>query len=288
MSYTIICNSSTDLTYELEKKLNLNVLPLKYDIKGTTYANFLDHRDLDIKTFYQKLRAGEVAITSQINVTEYENVIKGEFDKGNDVLILSFSSGLSGSFNAARIAVENMQNKDRKLMLIDTKSASLGEGLLVYLAALEKQKGKTIEQVYDFVNKIIPHIAHWFTVDDLMFLRRGGRLSGASAILGSVLNIKPILHVNDEGKLIPRSKVMGRKKSLQRLVDKLKETIDTSLSKTVFISHGDDLKAALVVKEKVEALDLGLTVELINHIGPVIGAHSGPGTVALFFTAKHR
>ena len=160
--------------------------------------------------------------------------------------------------------------------------------MLVYLAAAQKQKGKSIEEVYEYVNNLIPHLAHWFTVDDLMFLRRGGRLSGAGAILGTVLSIKPILHIDNEGRLIPRYKAIGRKRSLHRLVSILDETIDPSISKSVFISHGDDHHSALLVKEKIEALNRGLNVELINFIGPVIGAHSGPGTVAVFFTAKQR
>ena len=288
MAYTIICNSSTDLTQEMATIYSLKVVPLKYNIKDETFVNNLDHREMSIQNFYQKLREGTVATTSQINVAEYEKAILEEFDKGKDVLILSFSSALSGSYNAARIAIENLKENKNKVYLVDTKSASLGEGLLVYLAAAQKQKGKSIEEVYEYVNNLIPHLAHWFTVDDLMFLRRGGRLSGAGAILGTGLCIKPILHIDNEGRLIPRYKAIGRKRSLHRLVSILDETIDPSISKSVFISHGDDHHSALLVKEKIEALNRGLNVELINFIGPVIGAHSGPGTVAVFFTAKQR
>lgn len=288
MGYTIICNSSTDLPIEVINEFNLKVVSLSFTIEDETYVNHLDHKDYDIKKFYEKLRGGTLATTTQVNAYEYEEVIKEELDKGKDVLILSFSSGLSGSFNSARIAVESFSDAKNKILLIDTKAASLGEGLLVYLAAMQKEAGKSIEEVYEYVNNLIPHLAHWFTVDDLMFLRRGGRLSSSSAIIGSVLRIKPILHVDDEGHLIAKEKTMGRRKSLQRLVKILEESIDTSLSKTVFISHGDDIDAANSVKDMVLALNLDLNVLVINYIGPVIGAHSGPGTIALFFTAKNR
>lgn len=288
MSFTIICDSSSDLPIDVIKEFNLKTLSLKFNIEEETYVNYLDHSSYDISLFYQKLKDGALATTSQINVYEYEEAIKEEIDKGNDVLILAFSSGLSGCYNSARIAVDNFADSEQKVLLVDTKAASLGEGLLVYLAALQKEAGKTIEEVYEYVNNITLNIAHWFTVDDLMFLRRGGRVSGASAALGSILKIKPIMHVDNNGKLIPVGKVMGRKKSLMKLVSMLETTIDTNISNLVFISHGDDLDAANFVKEKVLELNLGLDVKIINHVGPVIGAHSGPGTIALFFTATQR
>lgn len=288
MSYTIIINSSTDLPQEIAEQLNLKLLPLKYNIEDNTYINHLDHRELAIEEFYHKLRDGALATTAQINAYEYEEAIKEEVDKGKDVLILSFSSGLSGSFNAARLALETFNESKQKVLLVDTKAASLGEGLLVYLTALKKQEGKSIEEVYEYANYLVPHIAHWFTVDDLMFLKRGGRLSGVSARIGSLLRVKPVLHVDDEGKLVVKSKTIGRKKSLLHLVSKLKETIDLSISNLVFISHGDAVADANFLKEEILKLNLNLELKIINHIGPVIGAHSGPGTMALFFTAKHK
>lgn len=288
MSYTIIVNSSTDLPHDVIKNLGVKLLRFKFNIEDKTYVNYLDHREYDITKFYNDLRGGALATTSQINVYEYEEAIEEEVKKGKDVLVMSFSSGLSGSFNSARLAVESFSDSKEKVLLIDTKAASLGEGLLVYLTALKQKEGKTIEEVYEYANNLIPHIAHWFTVDDLMFLKRGGRLSGASAAIGTLLRVKPILHVDDEGKLIPRLKAMGRKKAIAGLITKLKETIDPSISNLVFISHGDALDDANILKEEVEKLDLGLDVKIINHIGPVIGAHSGPGTLALFFTATNK
>jgi|SRR5690554_3869314 len=288
MSYTIIINSSTDLPQSVVEQFNLKLLPLKYNIGDKTYINYLDHRELGIAEFYDTLRNGELATTSQINVYEYEQAIQEEIDSGKDVLILSFSSGLSGSYNAARLATENFKDSKQKVLLVDTKAASLGEGLLVYLTALQKEQGKTILEAYEYANTLVPHIAHWFTVDDLMFLRRGGRVSGTSARIGTLLRVKPVMHVDDEGKLIVKSKSLGRKKALMTLVSKLEETIDTSISNLVFISHGDSLEDANLLKEEILKLNLDLDIKIINYIGPVIGAHAGPGTMALFFTAKHK
>jgi len=288
MAYTILINSSSDLPQEIVDQFQLRVAPLKFVINNEIFPNYLDYHNLPVKDFYQRLRNGEMATTSQLNTVDYEEIIQEEFHRGNDVLILSFSSALSGSYNSARLAVEAMSGKKHKVLLVDTKAASLGEGLIVYLAALQKQAGKTIDEVYHYVEELKLHIAHWFTVDDLMFLKRGGRVSGASAIVGSMLSIKPVLHVDNEGKLIPRLKVMGRKKAIQSLVDKVKETVNTSISNVVFISHADDEETALKTKEKILELGLGLDVKVVHYIGPVIGAHSGPGTIAVFFAATHR
>lgn len=286
--YSIIINSSTDLTEELKEELDLVLAPLKFTIEGKEYINYLDYNSLDVKEFYKLLRDGKIATTSQLNVSEYIDIIEKEFKKGKDVLILAFSSALSGTYNSARIAVEAFEDHKQKVYLVDTKAASLGEGLIAYLAGLKRKEGYTIEELYKYIEDIKLNVAHWFTVDDLMFLKRGGRVGGASAIIGSLLSIKPVLHVDIEGRLIPMAKVRGRKKALQSLVDKVSETHDSNLPKDVFISHGDDLEAALTVKEKIEALNLGLEVKLINYIGPVIGAHSGPGTIAVFFFATQR
>lgn len=288
MSYTIIINSSTDLPERVLKEFNFTLAPLTFNIDDKAYVNDLGYKSMPVEEFYTELRNGKLVTTSQLNSEDYIKIIEKEIKKDKDVLILSFSSGLSGSYNGARLALEHFKDSNKKVYLVDTLGASLGEGLIVYLAGLKQKEGKTIEEVRNYVESIKLNIAHWFTVYDLMFLKRGGRLSGASAVIGSLLKIKPILHVNNEGKLIPRLKVMGRRKALNSLVDKLEETVDTNITNLVFISHGDDLESANYVKEKVEALNLGLEIKLINYIGPVIGAHSGPGTIALFFGAKER
>ncbi len=288
MSYSIVINSSTDLPESVLKEFDFVLAPLTFNMEEKAYVNDLGYKSMPIKEFYKHLRDGKLVTTSQLNSEDYIKIIEEEFNKGKDVLILSFSSGLSGSYNGARLALEHFKDHKQKVYLVDTLAASLGEGLLVYLAGLQKQAGKSIEEVRDYVEEVKLNIAHWFTVDDLMFLKRGGRLSGASAVIGSLLKVKPVLHVNNEGRLIPRLKIIGRKKSLNTLVDKLKTTIDTSISNLVFISHGDDLNGANYVKEKIEELDLGLDIKIVNYIGPVIGAHSGPGTIALFFTTTER
>ena len=210
---------------------------------------------------------------------------------GKDVLILAFSSGLSMTYNASSMAVEELRDKypDRKLYTVDTLCASLGQGLLVWLAAREREKGKSIEEVRDWVVSHKLNICHQFTVDDLHFLKRGGRISATTAVVGSMLQIKPVLHVDDEGHLIPLSKVRGRKKSLQALVDSMEELQGsyTGKNEIVFISHGDCIEDAEYVRSLVEK-KFGIRTFLINHVGPVIGSHSGPGTVALFFLGDHR
>ena len=170
MAYTILINSSSDLPQEIVDQFQLRVAPLKFVINNEIFPNYLDYHNLPVKDFYQRLRNGEMATTSQLNTVDYEEIIQEEFHRGNDVLILSFSSALSGSYNSARLAVEAMNGKKHKVLLVDTKAASLGEGLIVYLAALQKQAGKTIDEVYNYVEELKLHIAHWFTVDDLMFL----------------------------------------------------------------------------------------------------------------------
>lgn len=286
--FSIVINSSTDLTEELRKELDLVVAPLKFIMDGKEYVNHLDYRSLGVKKFYELLRKGVVATTSQLNVNEYMEIIEQEFKKGNDVLILSLSSALSSNYNSARIAAETFEGHKRKVYLVDTKAASLGEGLIAYAAAKKREEGATIEETYKYIEQIKYNVAHWFTVDDLMFLKRGGRLGGATAVLGTLLSIKPILHVDIEGRLIPMEKARGRKRAIQTLVEKVKETYNPKLPKDVFISHGDDLESAELLKKQIESLNLGLKVTLINHIGPIIGAHAGPGTLAVFFFATQR
>lgn len=288
-NFVIFTDSSTDLPSDVAKSLNLEVLPLKFIFGEEVFPNYLDNRSMDPKAFYERIRQGELPTTSQINVSDYEEALTPFLEQGKDILILSFSSALSGTYNSARIAKEELEQKfpKRKIALVDTKAASLGEGLIVYLAALEQKKGKSIEEVFKFVESIKLNVAHWFTVNDISHLRRGGRISGAAAIVAKALNINPVLNVDNEGRLISRMKVVGRKKAVLALFQKMKETYDPNLSKTVFISHGDDLEQALHLKDMIEK-ELDAKVEIVNFVGPVIGAHSGPGTIALFFLATNR
>ncbi|OQA78199.1 MAG: DegV domain-containing protein [Tenericutes bacterium ADurb.Bin239] len=287
--FSIVVNSSVDLTEALRQEFDLVLAPLKFIMNGKEYINYLDYRTLGVKEFYQKLREGVVATTLQVNIVEYVEIIESEFKKGNDVLILSLSSALSSNYNSARIAADMFKDHaTNKVYLIDTLSASLGEGLIAYAAAMKRKEGATIEETYRYVEQIKYNVAAWFTVDDLMFLRRGGRLGGVSAVFGTLLAIKPILHVDLEGRLVPMEKTRGRKKALRIIADKVKETYDPKLPNIVYIAHGDDEDSANLLKEMIEELDIGLQVTLINYVGPVIGAHAGPGTVGVFFFAKHR
>ena len=231
--------------------------------------------------------------TSQVNPEQAKEAFKACLDQGNDVLYIAFSSGLSGTCGSGMVAAEEIRESgeypDRKLIVIDSLSASLGEGLLVHKAVQLKEAGKSMEEVADWVEKNKLHLCHNFTVDDLFHLHRGGRVSKATAVLGTMINIKPVLHVDDEGHLIAIGKVRGRKKSLAALVDRMADQIKgyEDQNSEVFISHGDCQEDAEYVQKLVQER-FGVDKFIINHVGPTIGAHSGPGTVALFFMGNPR
>ena len=285
--YVIVTDSSADLPASLVQELGVEVLPLSFTVQGKTYHNYPDDREMDPKVFYKMLRDGEMATTSAVNVAEYAAMLEPLLQAGKDVLVLAFSSGLSTTYQSSVIAVNELaeQYPDRKICTVDTLCASMGQGLMVWLAAQEQKKGKSLEEVRDWVEENKLRLCHWFTVDDLHFLKRGGRISAATAVVGTMLSIKPVLHVDDEGHLISMGKARGRGASLTALVDHMEQTV-TDVD-TVFISHGDCLadaeKVAADVKKRFGTRDV-----VINTIGPVIGAHAGPGTVALFFLGTKR
>lgn len=285
--FVIFTDSTTDITPAMIADLDLQVIPLRFFIGEETYQNLPSHSELPIEDFYNKLREGVSASTAQINPTEFEDIFSSVLSQGKDALYICFSSGLSGTLSSAQQAAENLKKQypNNRILVVDSLAASMGEGLLVYLAVQEKRSGKTLSEVYEWVKENRNHIAHWFTVDDLHHLKRGGRVSATAAIIGSALGIKPVLHVDDEGHLIPVKKVRGRKTALAALVEKLKETVRSTGKQTVFISHGDALADAEIVKKLVKDHIPKADIH-INFIGPVIGAHSGPGTIALFFLAS--
>lgn len=287
--YVLITDSSADLSQEMVQELGVTVLPLSFTIQGKTYRNYPDNREMDLPLFYDMLRAGELATTSAVNVAEYTQAMEPILQEGKDVLILAFSSGLSSTYQASVLAAGELREKypDRKIYTVDTLCASLGQGLLVYLAAQEQRKGKSIEEVRDWAEETKLHLCHQFTVDDLHFLKRGGRISATTAVVGSMLQIKPVLHVDNEGHLINIGKARGRHASLKALVDKMEKTVTEEGKKTVFISHGDCLKDAQLVADMVRER-FGTEDIHINYVGPVIGAHSGPGTLALFYLGTVR
>ena len=288
-TYQIITDSTADLTPELIEELDIQVIPLCYIIDGKTYHNIPGGGEMSEPEFYAKLRAGGTSTTTQVNSEEFLQVFTPLLESGKDVLYIAFSSGLSGTCQSALLARNELKERfpERKLEVVDSLCASMGEGLLVYHAATLRQEGKSLEEVAAWLKANTLRLCHWFTVDDLNHLKRGGRVSTAAALVGTVLGIKPVLHVDDEGHLIPVTKVRGRKQSLDALVKRMEETVENPEEQTVFISHGDCLEDARYVEEQIRE-KLGVKDVKVGYIGPVIGAHSGPGTVALFFLGKQR
>ncbi|MCI9026720.1 MAG: DegV family protein [Lawsonibacter sp.] len=287
--FIILTDSSADLSAEMAQELDVQVIPLSFIMEGRTYRDFPDNREMDPHLFYEALRQGEEATTAAVNVGQYTEALEPLLQAGKDVLILAFSSGLSTTYNSSRLAVEELREKypERKLYTVDTLCASLGQGLLVWYAAKARERGGTIEEVRDWVEDRKLNLCHQFTVDDLHFLKRGGRISAATALVGSVLQVKPVLHVDNEGHLVNIGKVRGRQAALKALVDRMEATAIDSGSLTVFISHGDCLEDAQTVAGMVKKR-FGVQNISINYVGPVIGAHSGPGTVALFYIGTNR
>ncbi len=289
MAFEIVTDSSCNLTEATIDELGLHILPLTFMVDGTEHRSYLKGQVTDLRQFYTMMRAGKVIKTSLPNVAESEQTLRSILDAGKDVLYLGFSSGLSGTYESTALLCRQLSDAypDRKLVAVDTLAASGGEGLLVYHAAQLARAGKSLEEVAQWVEDNKLHLAHWFTVDDLMFLFRGGRVSRTSAWAGTMLNIKPVMHVDDEGHLIPLEKVRGRKKSLKALVKHMAASVNRPIQEPIFITHGDCIEDAEYLAGLVRD-ELGVSDIRINYVDPVIGAHSGPGTMALFFLADKR
>ena len=288
MKTIIITDSCSDLPLKYIEENNLHVLGLNVFFKGQDFQDDLG-KTLKYKDFYEGVRSGDIPTTSQINVQAYLDAFKDYVLKGYSIIYLGLSSGLSGSMNSSYVAkaslLEEYPNAD--ITIVDTKSVSLGLGLIVYYANEMLKKGALKQEIIDWVENNKLKVNHWFTVDDLNHLKRGGRVSSTAATIGTLLNIKPILHVDDEGRLVPISKAKGRKKSLRALVDIFKERAINPKDQIVFISHGDSEEDALLVKDML-LKETSVTNFIINPIGPVIGSHSGPGTIAIFFIGRNR
>lgn len=288
-NFQIITDSTTDLTPALIEALQVQVIPLCYMMEGKTYHNIPGGGEMTVPDFYGKLRTGIMSTTTQVNSEQFVQVFTPLLEAGQDVLYIAFSSGLSGTCQSALLAREELKERfpDRRLEVFDSLCASMGEGLLVYHAAMLRKSGKSLDEVLAWLKENALKLCHWFTVDDLNHLKRGGRVSTATALVGTMLGIKPVLHVDDEGHLIPVAKVRGRKQSLDALVKRMEESAIDPAGQMVFISHGDCLEDARYVERQVRER-LGVQQVEVGYIGPVIGAHSGPGTVALFFLGRHR
>ena len=285
--YMILTDSCCDFSAEMVAELGVEVLPLSFHIEGKDYFNYPDNREMAPGEFYAKLRGGELGTTAAVSPGVFQETMTRIVETGKDILCINFSSALSTTYQSAEIAAQDVMaaHPGSKILVVDSRCASLGQGLLVYLAAQKKKEGLSLEELCRYVEDNKLHICHWFTVDDLNHLKRGGRVSAAAALVGTMLQMKPVLHVDDEGRLIPVSKVRGRKASLKALVDKMEElVVDPSV---VFISHGDCGDEARALGEAIKAKFPVERLE-INYVGPVIGNHSGPGTMALFFQGKHR
>ena len=285
-NFKIITDSGCDLPKAMAFSLGLTVSPLYVNFRGNTNPDSVDE---GIKEMYAGLRAGEPASTSAINPQQWEEAIAAVLEEGLDALVLTFSSGLSTTYQSAMIAANELAEKypQRKIRVVDTLAASLGQGLLVWYACKKQQEGMELGALADWVTENRFRLCHWFTVDDLMYLKRGGRISAATALVGTMLNIKPVLHVDNDGHLISKAKVRGRKAAIEALASKMGQLALPGENDTVFICHGDCIQdaeqLAAIVKEKY-----GVKEVFIGYTGAVIGSHSGPGTLALFFLGEHR
>ena len=282
--FSVLTDSACDIAKETLKEWHVDCIEMSYE-----FQNIQVEKELGIREFYDCMRQGGIAKTSAINPDAFNKQFKTYLEQGQDVLYLSFSSGLSTTYNSARLAAEELLEAypDRKIRIVDSLCASAGLGLFVYLVSQKANACETLEELADFAEKLKRNLCHWFTVDDLVYLKRGGRVSPTAAFFGGVLGIKPVLHVDDDGHLINVAKVRGRKASIAALADKYSELAQDPENGVVFLSHGDCFDDADALANMLKERH-GVTVRLIADIGPVIGAHSGPGTLALFFVGKNR
>lgn len=285
MSYQIITDSCCDFTQQLYTDLGVACAPLSVLYNGVNHDNFSD--PADVKAFYDELRGGVMATTSAVNPEGWSIPMEEALKAGRDVLVMVFSSGLSTTYQSAVIAGKELQEvyPDRKIYVVDTLCAALGQGLLVWHAANRQREGMDIDTLRAWVEENKLHICHWVTVDDLSHLKRGGRISAATAMVGTMLNIKPIIYVDNDGHLINTGKVRGRKAAMELLAKKLGETC-TDFD-TAFIAHGDCPEDAATLENMIRE-KYGVKNVITGYVGPVIGAHTGPGVLVVFFLGSHR
>jgi DegV family protein with EDD domain len=287
--FIIFTDAASDLPTELIETHEISVLPMDFEIDGKSYRHYPDGRELGYSEFYQMLRSGSMARTSQINSSKYLYCFEPVLKRGRDILYLSLSSGLSSTYQSSAMVAKELMEKypERKVYCIDSRCASVGQGMLVYHAALKKQEGFNIDKLRDWVVQNRDHLCHWFTVNDLNHLKRGGRLSASSAVVGTILSVKPILHVDKDGHLIPRGKVRGRRKSLVELADRMEKFCVSPEKQTIFIAHGDCINDAGILASIIEQR-FALKNVAVSYAGPIIGAHTGPDVMTLCFFGSEK
>ena len=287
--YVIMTDSCCDLTDQMARDLELEVLPLTMHMDGQDYPNDLAGTAISNQEFYKRIRAGKLATTSAVNVGQFQDAMRRVLESGRDIVCVCFSSALSTTYQSAVIAAEDLcaEFPEAEIHVVDSLSASLGQGLLLYLAVEQKRKGLTAAELAKWVEDNRLTVCHWFTVDDLNFLKRGGRVSATTALLGTMLSIKPIMHTSDEGKLVPVSKARGRKAAIAALLDKIEDLSIHPEKQTMFICHADCEEDAKAVAQTIQDR-FGTPTVHINYIGPVIGSHTGPNTMGIFFVGTQR
>ena len=287
--YVIMTDSCCDLTDQMARDLELEVLPLTMHMDGQDYPNDLAGTAISNQEFYKRIRAGKLATTSAVNVGQFQDAMRRVLESGRDIVCVCFSSALSTTYQSAVIAAEDLRAEfpEAEIHVVDSLSASLGQGLLLYLAVEQKRKGLTAAELAKWVEDNRLTVCHWFTVDDLNFLKRGGRVSATTALLGTMLSIKPIMHTSDEGKLVPVSKARGRKAAIAALLDKIEALGIHPEKQTMFICHADCEEDAKAVAKTIQDR-FGTPTVHINYIGPVIGSHTGPNTMGIFFVGTQR
>lgn len=287
MSYRIITDTGCDISPELLSEWGTGAISLSF--RFTDEDRDYTEADMPITDFYNEMRKGRVAKTAAVNIESFKSAFRPILEAGDDLIYIGFSSGLSSTYNSGRMAADELSREfpDRKIYTVDSLCASAGQGLLVYLACEKQRSGADVDATFEYVKEMAPKVSHRFTVDDLVYLKRGGRVSAASAFFGNLLGIKPVLHVDDEGKLVPVNKVRGRRTSLLDIVKAYGATAKNTAEGPVFISHADCMADVEFVVAELKR-QYGVDVNVITNVGAVIGAHSGPGTFALFFIAKER
>ncbi len=288
-NFVIVTDSCCDLPAGMAREMGLEVIYLKVLVEGKTYTNFLDWSDISAKDFYDLMRAEQTSSTSAPSMGNFIGVFEPILQKGKDVLYLGFSSALSSTVSTGMLAARELEEQypDRKILCVDTLCASLGQGLFVRLVWERQQAGDTVEQAHAFAQQLVPNLCHWFTVNDLHALQRGGRVSKTTAVLGTALQIKPVLRCDGEGRLTKLGTARGRKGSLTALKDRLKATITAPETQTIYISHGDCEEEARQLADMIAA-EVPVKGFVFNHVGPVIGAHTGAGVIALFHVGTQR